>query len=193
MSLASFYMWSIEKVTYSKVHYFLDFVEAERWCMNEVVILNIKLAQHTKDVVQMLAVVPSASLLCPDEHILEVLTGAIRGGPNSHAILRRSLCLLAVQQNNTFIDRIWNGSNLVDVGIKDGSKLPTVLLLYGHLTCWSLEGVGYSTHHGELETHPVLLELELRQLRQCHSLSVERDAAVKFLGALQAGIQPARV
>ena len=104
--------------------------------MNEVVILHMKLAQHTKDVVQMLAVVPSASLLCPDEHIFEVLTGAIRGGSNSQAILRRSLCLFAVQQNNTSIDRIWNGSNLVDAGIKDGSGLPTVPLLYGHLVCW---------------------------------------------------------
>ena len=135
MSLASFYMWSIEKATYSTVHYFLDFVEAERRCMNKVVILHIKLAQHTKDVVQMLAVVPSALLLCLDEHILEVLTGAIRGGPNSQAILRRSLRLLVVQQNNTSIDRIWNGSNLVDVGIKDGSRFPTVPLLYGHIAC----------------------------------------------------------
>ena len=136
MSLASFHMWSIEKATYSTVHYFLDFVEAERRCMNEVVILHMKLAQYTKDVVQMLAVVPSASLLCPDKHILEVFTGAIRGGPNSQTILRRSLRLLAVQQNNTSIDRIWNGSNLVDAGIKDGSGLPTVPLLYGHLACW---------------------------------------------------------
>ena len=104
--------------------------------MNEVVILHMKLAQHTKDVVQMLAVVPSASLLCPDEHILEVLTGAIQGGPNSQAILHRSLRLLAVQQNNTSIDKIWNGSNLVDASIKDGNRLPMVPLLYGHLPFW---------------------------------------------------------
>ena len=83
MSLAYFYMWSIEKATHTTVHYFLDFVEAEGRCMNEVVILQMKLAQHTKDVVQMLAIVPNALLLCPDEHILEVLAGAIRGGPNS--------------------------------------------------------------------------------------------------------------
>ena len=104
--------------------------------MNKVVIFHMKLAQHTKDVVQMLAVVLSASLLCPDKHIFKVLTGAIRGGPNSQAILRCSLRLLAVQQNNTSIDRIWNGSNLVDAGIKDGNGLPIVPLLYGHLACW---------------------------------------------------------
>ena len=97
--------------------------------MNEVVIFQMKLAQHMKDVVQMLAVVPSASLLCPDEHILEVLTRVIRGGPNSQAILHRSLRLLAVQQNNTSIDRIWNGSNLANAGIKDAGRLPTVSLL----------------------------------------------------------------
>ena len=136
MSLAYFYMWSIEKATHTTIHYFLDFVEAERRCMNEVVILQMKLAQHTKDVVQMLAVVPSALLLCPDKHILEVLAGAIRGGPNSQAILPRSLCLLAVQQNNTSIHRIWNGSNLADAGINDGGRLPTVPLLYGHLAFW---------------------------------------------------------
>ena len=105
MILAYFYMWSIEKATHTTIHYFLDFVEVERWCMNKVVIFQIKLAQHTKDVVQMLAVVPSASLLRSDEHILEVFARAIRGGPNNQAILRRSLCLLAVQQNNTSIDK----------------------------------------------------------------------------------------
>ena len=131
MTLAYFYMWSIEKVTNTIVHYFLDFVEAECRCMNEVVIIQMKLAQYTKDVVQMLAVVPSASLLCPDKYILEVLTRAIRGGPNSQAILRHSLRLLAVQQNNTSIDRIWNGSNLVDASIKDGGRLPTVPLPFG--------------------------------------------------------------
>ena len=136
MSLAYFYMWLIEKATHTTVHYFLDFVEAERWCVNKVVILQMKLAQHTKDVVQMLAVVPSTSLLCPDKHILEVLAGAIRGGPNSQAILRCSLRLLAVQQNNTSIHMIWNGSNLADAGINNGNRLPTVPLLNGHLAFW---------------------------------------------------------
>ena len=133
MTLAYFYMWSIEKTTFTTVHYFLDFVEAERRCMNEVVILQMKLAQHTKDVVQMLAVVPSALLLCLDEHILEVLARAIRSGSNSQAILHRSLRFPTVQQKNTSIDRIWNGSNLVDVSIKDGGQLLTVPLFHGHL------------------------------------------------------------
>ena len=136
MSSAYFYMWSIEKATHTTVHYFLDFVEVECWCMNEVVILQMKLAQYTKDVVQMLVVVPSALLLCPDEYILEVLAGAIRGGPNSQAILRISLRLLVVQQNNTSIHRIWNESNLADAGINDGGRLPMVPLLYGHLAFW---------------------------------------------------------
>ena len=129
-------MWSIEKATHTTVHYFLDFVEAERRGMNEVVISQLKLAQDTEDVVQMLAVVPSASLLCPDKHILEVLAGAIRGGPNNQAILCRSLRLLAMQQNNTAIHRIWNGSNLADAGVKYGRRLPAVLLLYKHLAFW---------------------------------------------------------
>ena len=97
MTLAYFYMWSIEKATHTTIHYFLDFVEAKSWCINEVVILQMKLAQYTKDIVQMLVVVPSASLLCPDEHILEVLARTIRGGLNSQAILRHSLRLLVVQ------------------------------------------------------------------------------------------------
>ena len=68
--------------------------------MNEVVIRQLKLAQDTEDVVQMLAVVPIASLLCPDKHILEVLAGAIQGGPN---VKRYSVVLCAFLQCNKTI------------------------------------------------------------------------------------------
>ena len=163
MTLAYFYMWLIEKVTHTTIHYFLDFVEVEHRCMNEVVIFQMKLVQHTKDVVQMLAVVPNALLLHPDKHILKVLARAIRGGPNSQAILRYSLHLLAVQQNNTSIDRIWNGSNLADAGIKDGSRLPNDS--FASRTPCLLVNVRCGTHHKELDMHLMLLELKLRQLR----------------------------
>ena len=143
--MAYFDTYSKDISAYTSVHHFLHLIVAKRWCVNEVVIFNIKLADVAEYVVQVLAIGPCATPLRPQEHILEVLTRAIREVANCQAILTCNLQLLGVEQYNSSKAKIWNWSHRMDATVEDGGGLPTVFFA-SPKRCF-LKGVGCDVHH----------------------------------------------